>query len=410
MSQSQSCFDVVVIGAGPAGTLAASLLQQKGYSVLVVEKQYFPRFSIGESLLPQCMEFLQEAGMLAAVEAEGFQLKNGALFSCADKLASFDFGEKLSQGWGTTYQVPRARFDQVLADEASRQGVEIRFGQTVTGFQFADGKASLRLLDEDAKPYSIDSRFVLDASGSARVLAKLLDLEQAGSFPGKTSIFTHVRDNIDDSRFDREKILITVHPGIKDVWFWLIPFGNARASLGVVAADSLLESGNADDASRLRALISESGWMAELLARAEFDTRFGRIQGYSASVKKLQGPGFALLGNAAEFLDPVFSSGVTIALKSASLAAAVLDRELRGLLPDWEEEFVRPLNRGVSSFREFVAAWYDGRLQEIIFASNKDEQVKRMICSILAGYAWDSDNPYVSDPSRLTTLAELCRQ
>ena len=149
--------------------------------------------------------------------------------------------------------------------------------------------------------------------------------------------------------------------------------------------------------------------MAGLLNNAEFDTRIGVIEGYSADVKQLFGKDFALLGNAGEFLDPVFSSGVTIALKSASLAADVLDRQLRGLQPDWEREFARPLKRGVDTFRVFVKAWYDGRLQDVIFASNKDENVKRMICSILAGYAWDVENPYVKNTDRINTLAELCR-
>jgi flavin-dependent dehydrogenase len=126
-------------------------------------------------------------------------------------------------------------------------------------------------------------------------------------------------------------------------------------------------------------------------------------------VKQLFGKDYALLGNAGEFLDPVFSSGVTIAFKSASLAADVLDRQLRGLLPDWDQEFTKPLMQGVNTFRNFVNAWYDGRLQDIIFASDKNESVKRMICSILAGYAWDIENPYVKDVSRLDTLAKLCR-
>jgi hypothetical protein len=105
----------------------------------------------------------------------------------------------------------------------------------------------------------------------------------------------------------------------------------------------------------------------------------------------------------------VFSSGVTIALKSACLAADVLDRQLRGLQPDWNQEFVIPLKQGVDIFRVFVEAWYDGRLQDVIFARGKNPAVKRMICSILAGYAWDTDNPYVSNHNRLNTLAELCR-
>jgi flavin-dependent dehydrogenase len=122
------------------------------------------------------------------------------------------------------------------------------------------------------------------------------------------------------------------------------------------------------------------------------------------------GPGFALLGNAAEFLDPVFSSGITIAMKSASLAAQVLDRQLKGEAVDWQREFADELRKGVDVFRLYVYAWYDGRFQDIMFSSNRAPGIRRMICSILAGYAWDDSNPFVADAERrLDMLAQLCR-
>ncbi len=160
--------------------------------------------------------------------------------------------------------------------------------------------------------------------------------------------------------------------------------------------------------SKLRTLVSQTGMLATVLNDAEFDSRVGTIDGYSCDVKRLYGDGFALLGNAGEFLDPVFSSGVTIALKSASLAADVVDRQLTGLHPNWDREYANPLKQGVNTFREFVEGWYDGRLQNVIFSEKKGSDVKRMVSSILAGYAWDVDNPYVKNPSRLGTLAELC--
>jgi flavin-dependent dehydrogenase len=402
-------FDVVVIGAGPSGAVASALLNKKSYRVLVLEKQHFPRFSIGESLLPQCMAFLEQADMMAAVEAAAFQHKNGAAFSRGDKSSNFDFSEKFTSGWGTTFQVQRDRFDKILADEAQKQGVEIRYGHTLNGFTSSQNEAKLNVMDKTGVNYQVDAKFVLDASGYGRVLSRLLDLEQPSKLASRTSIFTHVKDNISDNRFDRNKILITVHPQIQDVWYWLIPFSNGRASLGVIAADGLLAEMQGDSESKLRALVAQSGMLASLLSDAEFDTRIGEIEGYSADVKQLYGKDYALLGNAGEFLDPVFSSGVTIALKSASLAVDVLDRQLQGLQPDWEEDFAKPLMQGVNTFRDFVNAWYDGGLQDIIFTPDKNESVKRMICSILAGYAWDVENPYVKDSSRIDILAELCR-
>ena len=121
------------------------------------------------------------------------------------------------------------------------------------------------------------------------------------------------------------------------------------------------------------------------------------------------GPGFALLGNAGEFLDPVFSSGVTIAMKSAFLATRVLHEQLSGKQVDWDRDYALPLRRGIDTFRAFVDAWYDGRFQDVVFFERQQTDVKRMIASILAGYAWDENNPYVQQPRRLDVLARLCR-
>ena len=140
----------------------------------------------------------------------------------------------------------------------------------------------------------------------------------------------------------------------------------------------------------------------------EGDTPARLIGGYSA--KSLHRPGFALLGNAAEFLDPVFTSGVTIAMRSSSMAAAVLHRQLSGETVDWEREFAVPLKRGVDTFRTYVEGWYDCSFQDVIYYENAQPEIRRMISSILAGYAWDEKNPYVAESRRrLGVLAELCR-
>ena len=124
----------------------------------------------------------------------------------------------------------------------------------------------------------------------------------------------------------------------------------------------------------------------------------------------MYGKGFALLGNAAEFLDPVFSSGVTIAMKSASLAAALLHRQLGGESVDWQAEYERPLRAGIDAFKTYVTGWYDGRFQTILFHPQQSPEIKAMICSVLAGYAWDPKNPFAAQSeSRFNALYELCR-
>ncbi len=403
--------EVLIIGAGPAGSVAAAMLRQRGRQVLMLEKQAFPRFSIGESLLPQSMEYIEAAGLLQDVVQAGFQYKNGAAFVHGDKRTGFDFRDKFSAGWGTTYQVQRANFDDVLARGAERMGTTLRFGDEVIAVEPGENPA-VQVRRPDGSEYRIEASFILDASGFARLLPRLLQLESPSNFPVRGAIFCHVRDHIPaDAEFDRNKILITTHPQHIDVWYWTIPFSNGCCSLGVVAEPSFFERYPGEDLDKLKAIVAEDPNLSRLLVNAEWAVLpVRRITGYSANVSSLWGPGYALLGNAGEFLDPVFSSGVTIAFKSAQLAADCLEKRFSGQVVDWEAEFAIPLRAGVKTFRRFVEAWYAGGFQKIIYHQQQQPEVRRMVCSILAGYAWDSKNPYVDDPSgrRLRVLEQLC--
>ncbi|AYC34590.1 NAD(P)/FAD-dependent oxidoreductase [Pseudomonas cavernae] len=404
---------VVVIGAGPSGAIAAALLKRQGHDVLVLERQRFPRFSIGESLLSHCLDFVEEAGMLDAVRAAGFQTKHGAAFAWGERYSEFDFRDKFTAGQGSTFQVLRADFDKLLADQAALQGVEIRYEEEIVSADFSGDcpRLGVRRL-ADGHEYQVECTFVLDGSGYGRVLPRLLDLDQPSDFPVRQALFTHVEDRIAaDAGFDREKILVTTHPTLRDVWFWTIPFSNGRCSLGVVADAQRYAGRGSDLDACLQQFVAETPSLSRVLGNALWDTPVRALGGYAANVKRLHGPGFALLGNAAEFLDPVFSSGVTIAMRSASMAAGLLHRQLGGEAVDWEAEFAVPLKRGVDAFRAYVEGWYDGTFQDVIYYQNASPDIRRMICSILAGYAWDERNPYVAEPKRrLRVLAELCAQ
>jgi flavin-dependent dehydrogenase len=403
--------EVLIVGAGPAGAVAAGFLRQQGRDVLVLEKEQFPRFSIGESLLPQSMEYIEAAGMLRAVVEAGFQFKNGAAFVRGERSTQFDFRQKFSPGWGTTYQVQRADFDKVLADCAERAGATVRYRHEVLKVEVDGDAPRVEVRSPEGEIYAVAARFVLDASGFARILPRLLKLESPSGFPVRGAIFTHVRDGVPVGAFDRNKILITIHPKHQDVWYWTIPFSNGRCSLGVVAEQAFLSRYTGSETDRLQAIVSEDPGLSRLLANAEWDTPARQIVGYSANVRSLWGKNYALLGNAGEFLDPVFSSGVTIAFKSASLATACLQRQFAGESVDWTSEYERPLRAGVDTFRTIVEAWYAGGFQKIIFFPNQTPEIRSMICSILAGYAWDTRNPYVADPRRrLAVLERLCSE
>lgn len=402
--------DVVIIGAGPAGSVAAAMLVKRGYDVEVLERQHFPRFSIGESLLPQCMEFLEEADLLAAVDGAGFQFKDGAAFHQDGASSEIYFPEKSSPGPSTTFQVMRANFDHLLAQGAAAKGAVIRFGEEVVAFASSAEGASVTVRNEQGTMRRIEARFALDASGFGRTLSRLLDLELPSKFPPRRSLYGQVVDHISEPSFDRNKILISIHPRNREVWFWLIPLADGLSSIGAVGPGQALEEAGATDHERLWSLIADVPYLAHLLKNAEVYRPINTLFGYACAVKSLIGPRFALLGNAAEFLDPVFSSGVTIAMKSASLSTRLIDRELRGEPVDWHAEFVDELYVGIETFRACVEAWYSGQLQRIIFNRPATmNEATRVLTSVLAGYAWDRKNALVREPRRfLDLIDQLC--
>lgn len=415
MDSSSSHYDVVVIGAGPAGTLAASFLTQENLNVLVIEKQHFPRFSIGESLLPQSMVYLEQANLLDAIERAapelGFQFKNGAAFFANQHYCYFDFDQKFSEGPSSTLQVKRAQFDHLLVKLVEEQGAQFRFGHSLEAVSFNE-QCQLTVVNEQGISEQITADFVLDASGFAKVLPRLLNLTQPSDFPVRSSIFCHIQDRIQCTEYDRNKILIETHPHHQDVWYWLIPFSDGTASLGCVAKPEFFEAlGHNCDTheSTLDDCIQQTVRFKSLLKDAHKVSPVQHITGYSSNVKQLYGERFALLGNAGEFLDPIFSSGVTIAFKSAKLAADALVKQFKGDRVCWESEFAEPLQQGVNTFKAFVKSWYDGQLQDIIHYESAPENIRAMVCSILAGYAWDTTNPFVLQTQRrLSTLGELC--
>ena len=399
-------IDVLVVGAGPSGSVVSAILHRQNLSVLVVEKEKFPRFVIGESLLPACMGIMEEAGFLDAVKRHGFQFKNGAAFSWGDKYRYFDFCDKSSKGHGTTFQVQRGDFDKVLIDEAIKQGVPVKFEVALESVEFQNDAVVANLSNGEV----IKAKYIVDASGYGRVLPRMLDLEVPSTLTPRKAIFTHIEDNISEVLYDRKKILITTHPRFRDVWFWLIPFSNGRCSIGVVGEEKTIDIEGKDLAETLKAHTYEAPMLNRLLNNAKWDTPVRTIKSYSKDVKQLYGDRYILLGNASEFLDPVFSSGVTIAMYSALMAGNLVGRILRGEGVDLESEYAKPLMVGINAFRTYVNGWYSGEFQDVIYTNVENNDIKRQICSILAGYAWDTSNPYVvKSDNALKTLWEYTK-
>jgi flavin-dependent dehydrogenase len=404
--------DVLIIGAGPAGSTAAALIQKAGFKGVIAEKQPFPRFVIGESLLPRCMDLLQEAELLEAVQAQHFMVKDGAVFKRGSETCEFNFSQQFTQGWKYTYQVPRDHFDQVLAETVEARGVPILWRYSVIDVTFReDGASTAILVSDDGTQVSVDARFILDGSGYGRVLPRLLDLDENSMLPLRESYFTHVTGDKRPEGEGEGRIWICLMDDPDNAWIWIIPFSNGKTSVGVVAKPDFLARYPEDPDEKLRAIINDNPNACSRLGETEFAFPVRRIHGYSISAKKLYGHGYALMGNATEFLDPVFSSGVTLALESANRAAKVLIRQLQGKSPDWENEYAKHLMMGVDAFRTFVTAWYDNRLPTIFFSSVKPEMFQQQVCSVLAGYVWDESNPCVQNHARsVEVFAKACEE
>ena len=400
MNMNEIQVDVLIIGAGPSGCIAASYLHNQGKQVKVVEKSKFPRFVIGESLIPRCMDHFEEAGLLDVVKEAGFEIKRGARFLKADVVCNFDFSKKHTPGWDWTWQVPRADFDNILATELVRRGVDIAFEHEVIDVIFEDnGDSFTSIKDDSGNIYKVKAKHIIDSSGYGRVLPRLLGLDKPSSIPEHSSIFTHVKDIKRPE--GEEGTLITFDVLDTDTWFWVIPFSNGDTSIGFVGKSELLDSYDSDTTERMKQMLKLSDYYYDRFEGVDFKFPPVCIKNFSKSVTQLYGKGYALTGNSAEFLDPVFSSGVTFATESALKAAKLVTKELNNETVDWETDYTEYIMKGVNVFATYVKEWYTGNLQTLFFHRPENPDIKRQICAVLAGYVWDESNPFVKKHDRL---------
>jgi flavin-dependent dehydrogenase len=399
--------DVLVIGAGPAGSIAAAMIHQAGLKVMAVEREKFPRFVIGESLLPRCMEVLEDAQLLEAVKAKQFQQKFGAKFLKDGDVADFNFSDQFTKGWNWTWQVPRAEFDLALTQEVQRKGVSVDFETTVIGIEFFEDESSITTVErKDGTRDQIKARFIVDASGYGRVIPRLFKLDKPSNLDPRKAVFAHVKDTHRMKFEEPNRIIVVMYaPG---VWVWIIPFASGITSLGFVGSFGFFDNIKGGLDQQYKILINGNAYLKQRFGDVEWIFEPRKLEAWSATTEKFFGKGYVLTGNVTEFLDPIFSSGVMFATVSSHLASQLVIKKMKGEHVNWDEDYTKAIQQGVDTFRTYVMAWYDGTLEKIFFAKKPDLEIKRQICSVLAGYVWDQNNPYVRDHERaIKRLAKL---
>ena len=402
--------DVLIIGAGPSGSVAAAYLRQQNINVIVLEKTQFPRIVVGESLIPRSMDHFEETGLLPYLEKQNFEVKPGARFIRGEEICIFDFSKKFGEGKDWTWQVPRADFDMTLANAIIDKGADLRFNEEVIDVQFQGKKSTTTVKKLNGEIYKIEADFLMDASGYGRVLPRLLNIDSPSKLNPHSAIFAHV----DDIRRPegREGTQISFDIIETEVWLWVIPFSNEKTSVGIVGPTDYINqlSTHQNTAEALKNAIQKSDFYVNRFGNLPFEFDPIWLKNYSAAVTKMFGEGYVLTGNSTEFLDPVFSSGVCFATESGLKSAKLAAQQLKGETVDWQTDYEDYMKEGIDVFTTYVKEWYTGNLQELFFYRPENPEVKEKICAVLAGYVWNKENPFVNKHnSVIKNMAHLIR-
>ncbi len=382
-------IDVAVIGGGPAGATVSTLLAQAGHRVQLFEREHFPRFHIGESLIPETYWVLKRLNMLDKLRASGFVKKHSVQFvSQSGRLSEpFYFMDHKPHECSQTWQVLRSEFDKMMLDNAREHGVEAFEGVRVLEVALEGTRATgLTILDETGQPHEVRPKVIVDASGQSSLIASRLKLHVKDEYLKKGALWTYFEGAYRDAGRD-EGATIVLQTKNKQGWFWYIPLHNNLVSVGVVSSFEYLFS--KERGSDYEAIYQEEldrcPAVRERVALGKRVAPFYATKDYSYRAKQAAGDGWVLVGDAFGFLDPLYSSGVLLALKSGQLAADAIHEALvagdtsAARLGAWSENFVR----GMERMRRLVCEYYEG----LSFGGfvKKHPDLKGLITDLLIG-------------------------
>ena len=357
-------YDVIVAGGGPAGSTTATLLAEQGHRVLIAERAAEPEFKIGESLMPATYWTFERLGMLDRMRSSRFPEKRSVQFYTPDGKATapFYFHEFDDHESSQTWQVVRSEFDQMLLDNAAERGAEVRRGWNLREVLF-DGERAVgaRFRTADGEERDISSRVFVDATGQSHFLASRLGTRTVEPRLRQVSFFTHYRGALRGEGID-EGATVILHTKNGDSWFWYIPLPGDLMSVGVVGpVDHMIKGRIADPEQVFAEELAFCPALQEKLAGATRVEPMRALRDFSYSASRVAGDGWVLTGDAFGFIDPIYSSGVFLALKSGELAADAIHDGLVGddLSAGTLGAFEPELRSGSDALRKLVYAFYD---------------------------------------------------
>jgi len=373
-------YDVAIIGGGPAGSTAGILLAQAGRRVVIVEREKFPRFHIGESLLPYSLAAFDRLGVREALDQWAVDKRGGEITTaCGTRRVKFLFEDGFRLRHRRAYQVERAKFDHLLLERARAAGAEVREQTVVTRTELGDDGVTLHTAAGEVR-----ARYVLDASGRHAVIGQQLGLKRTYEHLRKFSCFAHYEHVQRDGGIDAGLTRLVSAPGH---WFWLIPLDDVRTSIGVVMDSASFKAAKQSPEAALDSAIAASPVMTARLRDARRLTEVHAVGDYSYRNARLTGPRWMLAGDAAGFIDPIFSTGVFLAIHSGEQCAdalhAVLDEPARQ--PRIFARYEKGLHRVMDKYLRFVTAWYRPEFIEVFTSPTQKFQLAPAVNAVLAG-------------------------